>query len=115
MTGADLAWWTDFKSYQPPEEDLQRFRRELVARARAVRDKGWRPYWYEWTANDVMGTALVLGDGQLLDTGDTDAALQVWACELFGHAAGWDDIRGGLVRTRAWFSQARTQLDTDRP
>lgn len=96
--------------FEPPDENkLARHADDLVHRAQLVRRNGWGQYRHVWSCGEVIGTALVLGDGgELQRFGETaTSALERWAFDLWGITAGQADVNSGLLRTRAWFDSIR--------
>lgn len=96
----------DWAIFEPPDRaQLARHAEDLIHRANLVRTGGWDQYRHVWSCGEVIGTALVLGDGHELERhGETTiSALKRWAFELWGITGGQADTDAGLQRTRAWF------------
>lgn len=96
--------------FEPPDQErVTRHADDLVRRAHLVRRGGWDQYRHVWSCGEVIGTALVLGDGAELQRSSetTDSALARWAYDLWGITGGQSDVDAGLQRTRAWFDSIR--------
>lgn len=97
---------------QPTAAEVDRRASDLIDRAQLIQELGWDDYRHTWSSGEVSGTALVLGDLDVLaDTHDTEeSALQTWAANLWGVDGGQRDTDNGLPRTRDWFYALRQRL-----
>ena len=96
--------------FEPPDRDqLARRADDLIRRGRLVSRHGWSDHRHRWSRGEVLGAALVLGDGaELQRWGETTiSALERWAFALWGITGGQADADAGLPRTRAWFDSIR--------
>jgi hypothetical protein len=96
--------------FEPPDPaQLARHADDLIRRATLVRRDGWDQYRHLWSRGEVIGAALVLGDGaELQRCGETTvSAMERWAFDLWGITGGQADTHAGLLRTRAWFDSIR--------
>ncbi|KXO95849.1 hypothetical protein AXK56_16700 [Tsukamurella pulmonis] len=93
----------------PDEEDRQHRADDLSERVQLVRAEGWGPFRHTWSSGEVVGVALVLEDGALVDevSGSETAALDTWAASLWGVNGGAVDAETGHLRTRGWFDTVR--------
>lgn len=105
--------WAQIKARRPTAEEIDHRARDLLGRAQQVQQFGWNDFRYSWSSGEVSGTALLLGDLDLLvATGETEqSALETWAANLWGIDGGQADTDNGLERTRGWFYALRQQLD----
>jgi hypothetical protein len=101
-----------------PVDDTQLGRRkeDLLRRAGLVTMAGWDKFCYQWSTGEVLGTALVLQDGdQILRWGETAASvLARWAFDLWGIGGGQTDVDAGCATTLAWFDSIRSELTSER-
>ena len=97
---------------RPTAADIDHRATDLINRAQLVEHDGWDDYRYTWSSGEVSGTALLLGDLEVLAlTHDTEhTALETWAANLWGITDGQRDTDNGFERTRAWFYALRQQL-----
>ncbi|GGK69229.1 hypothetical protein [Nocardia camponoti] len=102
--------WDQF--YPPSEEKRDQKRRDLLARARTIKSKGWDDYQYVWSTGETVGVALLLNDDAVLaEMGETQRdVLSRWAYDLFGQKDGSADEAADFARTADWFANARAGL-----
>jgi hypothetical protein len=106
---------TDNESSQPDARQVRR-REDLLRRAALVTVAGWDQFRYQWSTGEVLGTALVLQDGdEILRWGETvDSVLSRWAFDLWGIDGGQTDLDAGCPTTSAWFDSIRSELTSKR-
>lgn len=103
----------DWDLINPPSQDKRdRYRRDLLARARTVKSKGWDDYQYVWSTGVTVAVALLLDDDEVLtEMGQTRRdVLSRWAYDLFGQKGGAADEATDFARTTDWFAAARADL-----
>lgn len=105
--------WAQYTAHQPSASDVDRRATDLIDRAQLVQQFGWDEFRHTWSSGEVSGTALLLGDLDVLaTTHDTEqSALETWASNLWGIDEGQRDTDNGFERTRAWFYALRQQLN----
>lgn len=105
--------WAEILARRPTAEEVDNRARDLLGRAHQVQQFGWDDFRYSWSSGEVSGTALLLGDLDVLAAAhDTEqSALETWAANLWGIDGGQADTDNGLERTRGWFYALRQRLN----
>jgi hypothetical protein len=93
-------------------ERRQRWGDDLLAMASAVVKQGWDDYRNVWSAGEVAGVALVLGDpDELARQGETEtSALNRWAFDLWGLSVGEIEVNSECPWTRKFFESLGAAL-----
>ena len=94
------------------DADRDRWRVDLTRRARQVRQNGWGDYAGVWSRGEVEAVAYLLSDDAMLAElrVEEDDVLSRWAFDLFGIEGGQEEQTASYPKTRAWFSDRRTEL-----
>ena len=98
--------------YSASQDKRDRFRSDLLSRARTIQRSGWDAYQYRWSTGETIAVAWLLdADDVLAEMGETRRdVLHRWAYDLFGQTGGAADKADDFARTAAWFTDTRADL-----